>query len=152
MYMGFAERLALRRRIAKGIADGDLPSQASVVLYNPDAFSEIERQTVSKAAGASHPILAWIAANWQIILQDVLAILPLFGVNVPPIHFPTPGTTTPAPKTSGDPTQPMAMMMELPSWVEPLVEQIVAQAVQQVLPMVETKIKEWADAHVGKAA
>ena len=150
MYMGFAERLALRRRIAKGIADGDLPSQASVVLYNPDAFSEIERQTVSKAAGASHPILAWIAANWQTILQDVLAILPLFGVNVPPIHFPTPGTTTTAaPHASGDPTQPTAMT--LPVWAAPLVEQLVAQALKEILPVVEAKIEDWVNAH-SKAA
>lgn len=149
MFMGFAERLALRRAVVKGINSGQLPASASVVLSNSDAFYELERTVANRAQAVSHPILAWIAANLPTIIQDILALLPLFGVNVPPIVIPSFTTTTSAPGNQNNPTMPAGMA--LPVWVAPLIEQLVAQALQQILPVLEAKVQEWVNNHA-KAA
>lgn len=150
MFLGFGERLALRRSIVQGINSGQLPSSASIVLSNPEAFYNLERTVADRAQASSHPILAWIAANLPTIIQDVLALLPLFGVNVPHITIPPlPTPTTPAPGHASDPTMPAGMA--LPVWAAPLVEQLVAQALQKLLPILEAKIEDWVNSHA-KAA
>lgn len=128
-FLGFRERIALRRAVISGINNGQLPQSASLVLYSGDAFAELERQVFGQAqvdaataaatggtSAPAHPILAWIVSHAPQILQFVLMILPLFGVNVPPISIPglpTPGgTPSPTPSMTGgsgaDPTAPAA--------------------------------------------
>lgn len=160
-FLGFRERLALRRQVAAAIDSGQLSSDAAVVLYNSDAFDALQEQiaNVHAASGGSHPILAWIVANLPAIINLVLKLLPLFGVNVPPITIPplgSPTTTTAAPAGSViNPTQPGAAGMPTdfmipPTWI-PVIEQVVAQAVNALLPMIEAKVEGWVKQHA-KAA
>ena len=138
-FLGFRERSELRRTVARGIRNGQLPQSASIVLYNPDAFAELEQQVYGQAqtelaagptpapGAPAHPILNWIVTHAPQILSFVLAILPLFGVSVPPIaipglppvvpvHIPAPTpappptpapTPTPSAGSGVDPTQPI---------------------------------------------
>lgn len=109
-FLAFRERMELRRIVSQGIRSGQLPADAAIVLTNSDAFAALQdkigsRYAAFSASGGSHPILAWLAANWQTILQDVLALLPLFGISVPPITLPP--TTPPG----GTPTAPGSAAM-----------------------------------------
>lgn len=184
-YLGFRERIELRRAVAAGVNKGKLPQSAAFVLSNRDAFAELERHVYEQvqtdvAAGWSpnaadsspaHPILAWIVSHAPQILAFVLAILPLFGVNVPPINIPAPPApggsagdpTTPIPHSSAsNPTQPgcrgraaagpCAAVPPAAALLAPLVEQIAAQVVAALLPQIEAKIEGWVKSHLPTAA
>jgi len=177
-FLGFRERIELRSTILAGIENGRLPQSAVIVLHREDAFSELEKRVFDQAhadlatgvsAGSpAHPVLTWIVSHAPQIMAFVLALLPLFGVNVPPIAIP--GLPPVTPKTDLDPadapgepilpwsdknpTQPTfsshggtsASAFSLPetaATLAPFLAQFAAEVAASLLPQVEAKLEAW---------